>query len=171
MGLDAGNLGWETHCRDPNGADLGLGSDEAVESHQTHSTWMCRPELKTLFRLASLRSSDSWLPLLLMHSEWLQWCNICLNKISSLLIAFATFLPFYHSPLENLFRLFWGKHFFQKKQLNTSLSLDDTSLNGNDGKSHIPHFPVAHDPSPLKFKETKDVSRTLLENNHSVGCD
>lgn len=62
MGLDAGNLGWEAHHRDPNGADLGLGSDEAVESHQTHSAWMCRPELKTLFRLASLRSSDSGLP-------------------------------------------------------------------------------------------------------------
>ena len=54
MGLDAGNLGWEAHRRDSNGADLGLGSDEAVESHQTHSAWMCRPKLKTLFRPAKV---------------------------------------------------------------------------------------------------------------------
>lgn len=52
MCLDAGNLGWEAHRHDPNGADLDLDSDEAMECHQTHSPWMCGPDLKTLFRLA-----------------------------------------------------------------------------------------------------------------------
>lgn len=109
MNLDAGNLGWEAHRCDPNGAELDLDSDEAMESHQTLSAWMCGPELKTLFRLAKVSGLQTpWLPLLLMHNEWLQGCNIFFNKISSLLIAFSTFLPSYHSPLENTYSDYSG---------------------------------------------------------------
>lgn len=109
MRLDAGNLGWEAHRHDTNGADLDLDSDEAMECHQTHSAWMCGPELKNALQTGySLRSSDSLITLLLMRNEWLQWCNFIFNKISSVLIAFSTFLPFYHSPLENTYSDYSG---------------------------------------------------------------
>ena len=109
MYLDAGNLGWSCSLAWPKWSwsklRLRWGYGVPPDSQRMDVwTWL-KNALQTGY---SLRSTDSLITLLFMHNEWLQCCNFIFNKISSVLIAFSTFLPCYHSPLENTYSDYSG---------------------------------------------------------------
>ena len=161
--MDAGNLSWKATFGNLYGGDVDLDLDLALEvgARQMYSAWVCRPELEAqggcIFRFSGPLTSS------VIHTQHKHGSDVYKTKY----LQFKKHsLPFHLLPVfpgKHLFKLFWGKKVFRGEQLNVSLSAHANCPSGGDGKSHIPHFSDTHDPSPPKFKETKDVSRTPLE--------